>query len=130
VSPLRWRVAVTVATLFVLAGCGTDEGRELSGTAEEGAALFRQLNCAACHPGVGPELDGAWGTSIVLDDDSTVTFDAAWVEESVRDPDARVRAGDWRRMPAFDERQLDADSLAAIVAYLEAVGTDGSDTTP
>ena len=72
----------------------------------------------------------ATGTPLASESDSTVTFDAAWVEESVRDPDARVRAGDWRRMPAFDERQLDADSLAAIVAYLEAVGTDDSDTTP
>jgi mono/diheme cytochrome c family protein len=59
-----------------------------------------------------------------------VVFDADWVEESVRDPDARAREGDWRRMPAFDGRQLDADSLATIVAYLEAVGPAAPDTTP
>lgn len=129
-SPLAWRSGAAAAALFLLAGCGSDDRPELTGAAEEGRAMFQQLNCAACHPGVGPELDGAWGTSIALDDGSTVIFDAAWVEESVRDPDARVRAGDWRRMPAFDERQLDADSLAAIVAYLEAVGPDGIDTTP
>ena len=124
------RILSAALTAFLVAGCGGDDGPQLSGEAEEGRQVFQQLNCAACHPGIGPGLDGEWGAEVTLADGTTVVFDAAWVEESVRDPDARTREGDWRRMPAFDERQLDADSLAAIVAYLEAVGPPGTDTAP
>ena len=119
-----------LCSAFAFAACGGDAGPELTGAAAEGKQVFDQLNCSACHAGIGPELEGAWGTTISLDDGSTVVFDADWVERSVREPDAQSRDGDWRRMPPFDERQLDDDSLAAIVAYLEAVGPAGTDTTP
>ena len=101
----------------------------LTGAAADGQALFNQKGCVGCHGGsgggatVGPSLVGLWGTTITLDDGSTVTFDGDYVRNSVRDPDSQRPEGDWMHMPMFDERQLTDDELSAIVAYLEALGS-------
>ena len=83
---------------LAVAGCGDDGGADLVLTEQDS------------------------GTEIELDDGSTTTFDAIYVERSVRTPDAQRRAGDWIRMPEYRPDQLTDDELADIVVYLEELG--------
>ncbi len=108
--------------------CGSETATELSAAGERGRQLSTDLGCAGCHGGegrdatIGPAWSGSWGTEIELDDGSTTTFDARYVERSVRSPDAQRRAGDWIRMPEYRADQLTDDELADIVVYLEELG--------
>lgn len=108
--------------------CGGDAAPELSAAGQRGQQLSTDLGCAGCHGGddreatIGPDWTGSWGTDIELDDGSTTTFDALYVERSVRSPDAQRRAGDWIRMPEYRVDQLTEAELADIVVYLEELG--------
>ncbi len=117
---------MTAVVAFV--ACGSDSAAQLSAPGERGRQLSTDLGCAGCHGGddreatIGPDWTGSWGTEIELDDGSTATFDALYVERSVRSPDAQRRTGDWIRMPEYRADQLTDDELADIVVYLEELG--------
>ena len=76
--------------------------------------------------GVGPTVQGLAGSSVTLDDGSSVTADDAYLAESITDPDAQVaegfKAGIMTGAVAsqkFGTRQQDVDAL---VAYIKAQG--------
>lgn len=90
-----------------------------------GEALFAKLGCSACHTTdgsarVGPSLAKRWGTTVGLSDESRVTFDEAYVRESVLAPQARAQAGYPPSMPTFDGIVKDSQ-LADLAAYLRAL---------
>lgn len=119
---------LALTAVLAFASCGSDSSTEFSAAGERGRRLATDLGCAGCHGGdgrdatIGPDWTGSWGTEIELDDGSTTTFDAVYVERSVRSPDAQRRAGDWIRMPEYRADQLSDDELADIVGYLEELG--------
>jgi cytochrome c2 len=90
-----------------------------------GEALLTSLGCTQCHTTdgstrIGPSFAKRWGTSVALADGSHVTFDEAYVRESVLSPQAKARPGYPPVMPTFDGLIKDRQ-LADIVAYLKTL---------
>lgn len=107
--------AVLAATL--VASCGT--GGELSELAADGRRLTQELGCTSCHSGpngVGPDWEGAWGTTRLMTDGSTAVFDPGYVRSSLSDPASEVVDGYQAIMPAFSLSEVE---IEAIIAFLE-----------
>ena len=67
-------------------------------SAQIGEELANSYGCVACHSNdgsalVGPTWQGLYGTQEELEDGSSVLVDAAYVRESIREPDARITKG-------------------------------------
>lgn len=90
-----------------------------------GEHLFQEYGCGGCHTvhgarAVGGRLDGLWGQERSLTDGRTVTADAAYVRESILDPDAKVVAGFSARMMSYDG-VLNRAQVDALVAYIRSL---------
>ena len=90
-----------------------------------GGALAQTRGCTACHtidggPGVGPTWKGLFGKSEALADGSSVKVDAAYLRESIREPQARAVKGYPNVMPKVP---LSEDEVSALVAYITSFGT-------
>lgn len=64
----------------------------------KGGQLFSSLGCQGCHSlsgskGIGPALNGLFGTKTKLANGQTVTADEAYLLQSIEDPDAKIAAG-------------------------------------
>lgn len=97
-----------------LATAGVDEDMPLP---EYGEQLYNQQQCVACHsidgsPGIGPTLQGLFGSQEQLADGSTATVDENYLRESILEPGAKIVAGYQNVMPAaysnMNERQINA----------------------
>ena len=123
-SAFRRRVAtgITVVATLALAGvvtvaCGAD--------GEGGAGVYRSNGCSACHGGdrsgtaLGPSLTWQAGDEVELDDGTTVSIDAAYVERSIVDPSAQITAG-WQ--DTMTQASLSDAEVDELVAYL--LGTE------
>ena len=128
------RTLTAVLSAVLVAACGGTPAGGQAGDARvaggpgdlvaQGEQLYQSMTCVGCHGpagsgGVAPELRGLWGSQVELADGTTVTADAAYVEESVRDPQAKVVAGAVGQMPAFDPGPQD---MEALLAYLRSLG--------
>lgn len=95
------------------------------GLVSQGRDLATSLGCIACHsidgtPMVGPTWQGVFGTERALDDGTTVVADEAYMEESIRDPNAKVVEGFYPSMlPTYSG--LSAEEMAALIAYLKTL---------
>lgn len=91
-----------------------------------GETLAKDNGCSACHAStkeklVGPGWGGLYGSTVKLADGSSVRADDAYLTEKILKPDAKVVAGyEAGVMPSFAEI-LDADQIAAIVAYIRSL---------
>ena len=117
-------VALVVTGAVGLAACGADEQPDLSAAAARGRDVAAGSGCAGCHGGsgeggVGPAWTGLAGSTVQLDDGSTVTADADYLHRSIVDPGAEVVAGYTLQMP---QNQLSDDEAAAVVAYIQELG--------
>ena len=66
---------------------------------------------------MGPTWQGLAGSEVELDAGGTVVADAAYLEQSIRDPRSQVRAGFDNLMPvAYGD--LTDDEVADLIAYL------------
>lgn len=96
--------------------------------AAQGAGVAQQYGCLACHAVdatalVGPGWGGLFGASEALTDGSNAVVDAAYLAESIRDPDAQVVAGYQAGiMPAY-ANVLSDEEVDAIVAYIRTLET-------
>ncbi|HEY8329323.1 MAG TPA: cytochrome c [Rhodanobacter sp.] len=94
--------------------------------AAHGAQLVKDTGCVACHASdkkrlVGPGWGGLYNAKVNLADGSTVTADDAYLQESIRQPNAKIVAGyPASVMPAYDTLLKD-DEVNAIVAYLHTL---------
>ena len=92
--------------------------------AAKGAALFNSLGCVTCHQphanGTAPQLAGAYGKPVKLEDGRTVTVDDNYVRESILDPKAKVVAGFVPVMPSFRGR-VSEDDLMNLLAYIKSL---------
>jgi protein SCO1/2 len=90
--------------------------------AEQGRLLAEQLGCVACHakPAVAPPLEGVAGSTVTLADGATVRADAAYLRESILDPQKKVVKGYGATMPGYRGQLTDAqvDTLLAFVTSL------------
>ena len=81
------------------------------------------LGCGNCHSvdgseGLGPTWAGLAGSTVTLDDGSTVTATAGYIEESIRNPDAKIVAGFTAGLMQNNYGSLSGDEIAALVAYV------------
>jgi cytochrome c oxidase subunit II len=92
--------------------------------AQTGQTLFQQLGCSTCHrfdvQGRGPNLIGAFGKPVQLEDGRTVVADENYVRESILNPAAKVVSGFKPVMPPF-QGQVSEEQLAALVAYVKSL---------
>jgi protein SCO1/2 len=81
--------------------------------------LYHALSCANCHerPELAPSLFGRAGTQRELDNSLRVTFDEAYVRESLLAPEAKRVRGYPLRMPGYDG-QLTAPQLDALTRWI------------
>lgn len=94
--------------------------------AERGAQLSQNYGCVACHSitgqrVVGPPWNGLYGSQVKLADGTTVTADAAYLIESIVNPNAKVVAGfPAGQMPPYTGILSD-DDMNAIVEYIHSL---------
>jgi cytochrome c oxidase subunit II len=104
--------------------------------AEQGESLFNQLGCGTCHPSVlnkengrCPNLNGLFGTTVILKDGSRVRADESYIRESVLYPQAKIVAGYDDIMPTF-KGLISEDGLLKLVEYIKSIGPrDGTQTS-
>jgi cytochrome c oxidase subunit 2 len=111
-----------------VAACGSDDdsasGGGGGGPAGDGRDIAEDRGCMSCHreggDGIGPDWEGLAGSTVTLDDGSTVVADEAYLALAITDPDAQIVDGYDVRMPSNDLGDAD---VAAIVAYIQSLGT-------
>lgn len=119
----------SVAAIAVAPAPGTLSAA-LGDPVELGAQLVDENGCTACHAAdtatlVGPGWGGLYGTDAELTDGSKAHVDDAYLTEAIEAPDTRVAAGfDAGIMPSYADI-LDAEQVAAIVAYIRSLGGEG-----
>jgi cytochrome c oxidase subunit 2 len=91
---------------------------------EAGKQLFTSLGCGTCHrfdiQGRGPNLQNAFGKTVLLEDGRTVIADENYVRESILNPTAKIVAGFKPVMPTFQGLVSD-EQLNALVAYVKSL---------
>ena len=90
----------------------------------DGAAIFDEQGCAGCHT---LEASGSTGTTGPDLDAALVDEDAAYIEESIVDPEAEIEKGyPGGVMPDDYGSVLSPEELEALVSYIaESVGAKG-----
>jgi cytochrome c oxidase subunit 2 len=127
VGSLLVAVPLLAAAAAAVAACGDDDesgtpAADLSDEARRGAEIADSNGCTACHRpgGAAASFDGLYGSTVELDDGTTVVADDEYLTRAITDPGAEIAAGYSVTMP---ENDLDDDDVAAVVAYLRELGT-------
>lgn len=109
----------------------TDTGTSGTALVARGEELWSSTGCAGCHSldgsaGVGPTIEDLAGSTVTLEDGSTVTADDAYLALAITDPDAQISEGFQAGIMSgavasqeFGTRQQDVDAL---VAFIESQG--------
>jgi cytochrome c oxidase subunit II len=102
--------------------------------ADQGARLFQDLGCNACHRSDSlaraPNLVGLFGQPVRLSNGQTVTADENYIRESILNPTAKVVQGYQPIMPSFQGRVTE-EQLFALLAYIQSLGNQpGAGGTP
>lgn len=127
-----WMASIAVAGTVALVACGSSgPERVLDAQAQAGRRAASEAGCFSCHGpggagGVGPSWFGLYGTQVDLSSGGTVIADDAYLRESIVDPGARKVRGFTASMP---RSKLSDQEVADIVAYIRAVGPEGTTTT-
>jgi cytochrome c oxidase subunit II len=99
-------------------------GKPTGSLADQGLKLFNELGCATCHmaqhQGRGPSLNGVFGSQVKLASGETVTFDEAYVRESILTPTAKLVAGYPPLMPTF-QGVVNEEQLVQLTAYIKSL---------
>jgi len=106
----------------------------------EGANVFNQFNCGACHTRDSqkraPRLDGIFGRPVRLQNGETVIADAQYIRESIFRPNAKISAGydQPSLMPTY-RGQINEKQLQALVRFIQSLRDgwpprDNQATTP
>ena len=132
----RWLPVLTsvlIVGLFIASCGGSDDSpadtaaattAKLSPAAQEGFDVAQRSGCTSCHGpqgqgGVAPPFIGLAGSDVTLADGTTVVADDAYLERSIKEPQAQMVDGYNIQMPTISLSDGDVDK---IVTYLDAVG--------
>ncbi len=120
------RSAVALSAVLTLGACANDAAptASLTPAARLGLEEAQHAGCAGCHGldftgGVAPALVGLAGSTVELDDGSTVVADRAYLVESIVAPGAKRVKGATMQMPTVS---LSDEQVSQIVDWLLAVG--------
>ena len=85
--------------------------------------MFLSQGCAACHQAgasqLAPNLQGVFGSTQTLADESKVVVDDAYLRRSITEPVADIVKGYPPAMPTF--AHLPAKHIDQLVAYLKSL---------
>lgn len=113
------RTIVGLVAILALTACSAERSAE---DPLSGEALAADLGCAACHTDVDTEIaptwNGIWGTSVGLEDGTTVTVNEAYVRRSIEEPRAEIVAGFSASMPVVP---MSEEEKSALVDYIESL---------
>lgn len=102
------------------------QGGAMGSAAFRGGRLFQDLGCITCHRSAstarGPNLFGLYGRIVHLSDGTTVRADAAYLRQSILDPNAKIVAGYQPIMPTF-RGQVTESQILDLIAYLRSLQT-------
>jgi cytochrome c oxidase subunit 2 len=127
--PVR-AAAIAAGALFttvLLGACGdqtsTDTGN-LRTPAERGERIAAESGCQACHGrnwegGIAPTFIGLAGSTVTLQDGTTVVADTAYLTRAITEPAAEKAGTTTMVMPP---NRLNAEQVADIVAFIESLG--------
>jgi cytochrome c oxidase subunit 2 len=105
-----------------LAGGGSISGG--GSMAERGAQLFTQLACVTCHlgdgSGRGPSLAGVFGSTVTLNNGTTVVADESYLRESILTSQAKTVAGYQQLMPTF-QGLVNENDVASLIEYIKSM---------
>lgn len=126
----RVATAVALAATLVAACGGDDTERTLSPAGTAGRDVIRTNGCSACHGrdgggGPGPAFTGLFGSTVELDDGTTVIADAEYLAESIREPSAKRVAGFGFPMP---ENDLSDAEIEQVIAYIQELADAPEET--
>jgi mono/diheme cytochrome c family protein len=98
----------------------------LSGAALVGEGLFQANGCHACHSldgqrKIGPSLRGVFGTTVELNDGSTVPVDDEYLVESILQPEVKRVAGYDDAAMASYEGILSVEDARALAEYIKSL---------
>lgn len=124
-SHMRGQVVVMDASDYQQWLEGSGETRPL---AERGEWTFQRLSCDRCHAQSddlqrGPTLLGKFGKPVQLANGQTVTFDEAYVRESILRPREHVVAGYPPIMPTY-KGQITESEILGIIDYLKGTNPE------
>jgi cytochrome c oxidase subunit 2 len=94
-----------------------------------GKGLYSADGCSACHSltgtaSVGPSFKGVAGSKVTLSSGQTIIADAAYLEQSIADPDAQIvkgyRAGVMQAAISSFDLASKPENTRALVAFIEA----------
>ena len=123
-------IIAVVAALIAQGGGDDTSGPALSATGMLGRTLADTRHCSGCHGrngegGDGPKWVGLFGTTVQLQDGSTVVADREYLAESIREPNAKLVTG-YGHMAYEAVSETD---IEAIVQYIVEL-TPPTATTP
>ena len=88
--------------------------------AAAGEHLFTTLGCVQCHGQRAPTLAGLYGSTVTLEDGSTVVADDQYLRTSIMDPSSQIVAGFPAVMPSF-QGQISEDELFDLIEYIKSL---------
>jgi len=93
--------------------------------AAAGERVASERGCLRCHTVdgtrfIGPTWAGVYDSVVEMTDGARVRADAAYLTESMMDPDVRIHAGFAAIMPSY-RGLLDAGDVAALVQYIRSL---------
>jgi cytochrome c oxidase subunit II len=91
----------------------------------EAGRRLSQAQCLNCHSidgreMVGPTWQGLYGSTVELEDGSTVVADEEYLRESILDPGAKIVKGYPPVMPSYDGTLTD-EQVDSIIAYIRTI---------
>ena len=122
--------AMVLATTVLGGACASNSDGAKT-PADQGKAIAMRAGCTSCHGatsvgGLGPTWNGLAGSTVKLDDGSTVVADDTYLAESIRSPSAKKVAGYSIAMPTI---QLSDEEVAALIAYIDSLAARPPSTT-
>lgn len=110
---------------------GEGTGHPVDGSlAQTGQQLFLKLQCINCHSANpqarAPVLEGLYGSRVPLARGGAEIADDHYIIESIRRPRLKQVEGWEPIMPAYDESQVSAEELNALVAYIRSLKKGGT----
>lgn len=116
-------LVTSLVALTALSACGSDgDDLDLSAAGAEGRAISLEAGCASCHGAdgqgtVGPPFVGLAGSERPIQGlAEPVIADRNYLDESIREPAAKLVEGFNLPMP---RTELTDDEIDAIIAYIE-----------
>lgn len=94
----------------------------LSPQALQGRSIAESNGCFACHSldgsrMVGPTWTNLWGSTVQMEDGTSLVVDEEYVRESIAEPDVKIREGYGPEMVAVE---LTDEEVAAVIDFLKS----------